>query len=132
VHDADIAFAEPVALQSSNSNERTPSNVEALKKEISVLKSTLGRTKNRLQEKGERMLDLKAEIQRLKADLETMEKDSDRKDELLESARRETLQYRNWWLGEVQFMKLLLNKIPEPNKDVELVRASQAHYLGHY
>ncbi|KAH6905467.1 hypothetical protein BKA70DRAFT_1225830 [Coprinopsis sp. MPI-PUGE-AT-0042] len=54
------------------------------------------------------------------------------KDDDLTAARKNELQYRNWWLNEIQFTKLLLNKVPEPNRDIELVRASQAHYLGHY
>ncbi|KAH6913557.1 hypothetical protein BKA70DRAFT_1218484 [Coprinopsis sp. MPI-PUGE-AT-0042] len=122
--DAETDLPRGVLQARSSSSGCSLSKVEQeeLKKQVSALKSALRRTKNRLEEKTEKVLDLKAEIQLLKADLDTMEKESDVKDELLETARKETIQYRNWWLGEVQFMKLLLNKIPEPNKDIELHR----------
>jgi predicted nucleic acid-binding Zn-ribbon protein len=92
----------------------------------------LKRMKGKLEEKTEAILDLRTEIQHMKNDIEKLEKDSDQKDELLEAAMRDVEQYRSWWLNEIQFMKLLLNKIPQPNRDIDLVRASQAHYLGHY
>ncbi|KAH6893611.1 hypothetical protein BKA70DRAFT_1440389 [Coprinopsis sp. MPI-PUGE-AT-0042] len=60
------------------------------------------------------------------------EKGLDEKEDELAFSRKNEEQYRNWWLNEIQFTKLLLNKIPNPNRDIELVRTSQAHYLGHY
>ncbi|KAH6897570.1 hypothetical protein BKA70DRAFT_1231513 [Coprinopsis sp. MPI-PUGE-AT-0042] len=107
-------------------------DTEDLESQVKALKSVLRRTKTKLEEKMEKMRDLKTEIRHMKTDIEKMEEDSDRKDELLEVARKEVEQYRNWWLNEVQFMKLMLNKIPEPNRDMDLIRTSQAHYLGHY
>jgi uncharacterized protein HemX len=101
-------------------------------KQTNLLRATVKRLKSRLQEKSEDILDLKTEIQHMKNEVERLERESDKKDEMLEGAARDVEQYRTWWLNEIQFMKLLLNKIPEPNRDIELVRASQAHYLGHY
>ncbi|KAH6916218.1 hypothetical protein BKA70DRAFT_1419132 [Coprinopsis sp. MPI-PUGE-AT-0042] len=95
------------------------SKVDEVQKQVVALKLVLGRTKNRLDAKSQKMLELKAEIQHMKSDVELMEEESNKKDELLEKANRE-------------FMKLLLNKVPEPKRDIELIRASQAHYLGHY
>ncbi|KAH6901542.1 hypothetical protein BKA70DRAFT_1229711 [Coprinopsis sp. MPI-PUGE-AT-0042] len=59
------------------------------------------------------------------------EEAEERQSNLTQSQKNE-VQYRNWWLNEIQFTKLLLNKVPDPNRDIELVRASQAHYVGHY
>ncbi|KAH6891957.1 hypothetical protein BKA70DRAFT_1233752 [Coprinopsis sp. MPI-PUGE-AT-0042] len=101
-------------------------------KQASLLKATIRRLKKKLEEKSEVILDLRTEMQHMKSDIERLEKESDKKDEMLEVAAQDVEQYRAWWLNEIQFMKLLLNKIPEPNRDIELVRASQAHYLGHY
>jgi chromosome segregation ATPase len=50
----------------------------------------------------------------------------------LEKAERDVQQYRNWWLNEVQFTKLILNKVPNANQDWDLVRTSQSHYLGRF
>jgi hypothetical protein len=96
------------------------------------LKSTLARSKAKAEAKAEQVLDLRTELRHVKKEIEVAERDSDRKDELLDAARKEAEQYRTWWLNEIQFMKLMLNKVPEPNKDIDLVRMSQAHYLGHY
>ncbi|KAH6884723.1 hypothetical protein BKA70DRAFT_1445621 [Coprinopsis sp. MPI-PUGE-AT-0042] len=118
--------------QSQTSDILKTSRMKELEKQVSTLKSAVGRLKNKLEEKSEMIRDLKTDIQQLKGEIETMEEEADEKDELLDAKGRDVEQYRNWWLNEVQFMKLLLNKIPEPNRDVDLVRASQAHYLGHY
>ena len=48
-----------------------------------------------------------------------------------EKAERDRDQYRNWWFNEVQFTKLILNKVPNRHDDWELVRSSQRHYLGY-
>ena len=61
-----------------------------------------------------------------------LEEQLEEKDSQLADTRKNETQYRNWWLNEIQFSKLLLNKIPNPNRDIELVRESQSHYLGHY
>ncbi|KAH6871003.1 hypothetical protein BKA70DRAFT_1242078 [Coprinopsis sp. MPI-PUGE-AT-0042] len=91
-----------------------------LEDEVKALTRSLKRMRSRLEEKKESILDLKTEIQHLKTNIEEVEKESDNKDELLEAAEKDVKQYRNWWLNEIQFMKLLLNKIPEPNRDIEL------------
>ncbi|KAH6883802.1 hypothetical protein BKA70DRAFT_1238228 [Coprinopsis sp. MPI-PUGE-AT-0042] len=55
--------------------------------------------------------------------------------DLTKSLEAETVtkeQYRNWWINEVQFTKLILTKVPTPNQDWDLVRSSQSHYLGRF
>ncbi|KAH6907339.1 hypothetical protein BKA70DRAFT_1428312 [Coprinopsis sp. MPI-PUGE-AT-0042] len=52
--------------------------------------------------------------------------------ERLEAAGVTKEQYRNWWINEVQFTKLILTKVPTPNQDWDLVRSSQSHYLGRF
>jgi chromosome segregation ATPase len=106
--------------------------LEELEKKVKALKLDLTRAKRKLEAKTEQMLDLRTELQQSNKAMEMAERESDEKDELLEIAQKDTEQYRNWWLNEIQFMKLMLNKIPEPNRDIELARASQAHYLGHF
>ncbi|KAH6891836.1 hypothetical protein BKA70DRAFT_1426585 [Coprinopsis sp. MPI-PUGE-AT-0042] len=129
---ADSLKAKQIDLAPVNTSAPHSPNVEDLKHQVKALELSLRRTKSKLEAKTEKMRNLKFEIQQMKADVERMEQDSDKKDEMLEVARKEVEQYRNWWLNEVQFMKLMLNKIPEPNRDMDLVRTSQAHYLGHY
>lgn len=106
--------------------------LEELEKKVKALKLDLTRAKRKLEAKTEQMLDLRTELQQSNKAMEMAERESDEKDELLEIAQKDTEQYRNWWLNKIQFMKLMLNKIPEPNRDIELARASQAHYLGHF
>jgi predicted RNase H-like nuclease (RuvC/YqgF family) len=91
-------------------------------------------------EKQQRQLKLKAstlerrnkEIKALKERIAELSEELEDKQSTLEHSQKNEVQYRNWWLNEIQFTKLLVNKIPNPNRDIELVRSSQAHYLGHY
>ncbi|KAH6871593.1 hypothetical protein BKA70DRAFT_1241751 [Coprinopsis sp. MPI-PUGE-AT-0042] len=52
--------------------------------------------------------------------------------ERLEHANTTGEQYRNWWINEVQFTKIILSKVPNANQDWDLVRSSQSHYLGRF
>lgn len=103
-----------------------------LQKQFNTLKSTTEMTKKKLARKTEDILDLKSDMKGLKGEIQTLEEQADEKDAVLAKAQQDLEQYRNWWLGEVQFTKLILNKVPKPNEDIELVRQSQSHYLGHY
>jgi chromosome segregation ATPase len=83
--------------------------------------------------------DLRNEVEKAKQECAEYRQELDQKDheleekeEELQRVRKEEEQYRNWWLNEIQFTKLLLNKIPDPKRDMDLVRTSQAHYVGHY
>ncbi|KAH6907120.1 hypothetical protein BKA70DRAFT_1428639 [Coprinopsis sp. MPI-PUGE-AT-0042] len=105
---------------------------EVLERQLRAMKSAVARLRTKVEAKTEQTLDLKTELQQMRKDMETVEQESDRKDELLDATRKDAEQYRTWWLNEIQFMKLMLNKIPEPNRDIDFVRASQAHYLGHF
>jgi chromosome segregation ATPase len=75
---------------------------------------------------------IREELDNSKQHISEIEKDLEEKEEQLMLLRKNEQQYRQWWLNEIQFTKLLLNKIPDPKRDIELVRESQAHYLGHY
>ncbi|KAH6888781.1 hypothetical protein BKA70DRAFT_1235309 [Coprinopsis sp. MPI-PUGE-AT-0042] len=55
-----------------------------------------------------------------KQQIAEMENELEEKAEELERLQKSEKQYRNWWLNEIQFTKLLLNKTPEPNRDIEL------------
>jgi soluble cytochrome b562 len=103
-----------------------------LERQVKAMKITTARLRMKLVAKTDQLFDLRTELQEMRKDMETMEREADKKDELLDASKKDTEQYRTWWLNEVQFMKLMLNKIPEPNKDIDLVRTAQAHYLGNY
>ncbi|KAH6905253.1 hypothetical protein BKA70DRAFT_1226019 [Coprinopsis sp. MPI-PUGE-AT-0042] len=92
--------------------------VERQKRQLQLKTSTLRRRNKEIKALKERIAELDEEVQD--------------KESMLDQSQKNEVQYRNWWLNEIQFTKLLLNKIPNPNRDVDLVRTSQAHYLGHY
>ncbi|KAH6891716.1 hypothetical protein BKA70DRAFT_1424233 [Coprinopsis sp. MPI-PUGE-AT-0042] len=96
------------------------------------LRRTIDRQKRQLLLKVKCLERVREELERSKQLVAEMEKELEGKDDELTFLRKNEQQYRNWWLNEIQFTKLLLNKIPDPNRDIDLVRASQAHYLGHY
>ncbi|KAH6888326.1 hypothetical protein BKA70DRAFT_1442975 [Coprinopsis sp. MPI-PUGE-AT-0042] len=96
------------------------------------LRRTIERQKRQLQVKVKSLGRARDEVAQLKQQLAELEKELEEKEEALNWSQKNEQQYRNWWLNEIQFTKLLLNKIPDPNPDIELVRSSQAHYLGHY
>lgn len=75
---------------------------------------------------------LKDEVKSLKERIAEIEEELEDKEVNIQHLAKSEVQYCNWWLNEIQFTKLLLNKIPDPNCDIELVRTSQAHYVGHY
>ncbi|KAH6907819.1 hypothetical protein BKA70DRAFT_1427653 [Coprinopsis sp. MPI-PUGE-AT-0042] len=96
------------------------------------LRRTIEQQKRQLQVKVKSLGRARDEVGQLKQQLAELEKELEEKEEALNWSQKNEQQYRNWWLNEIQFTKLLLNKIPDPNRDIELVRSSQAHYLGHY
>ncbi|KAH6867822.1 hypothetical protein BKA70DRAFT_1242913 [Coprinopsis sp. MPI-PUGE-AT-0042] len=97
-----------------------------------ALQRTIERQSRQLRSKNKTLERIKEDLSRARQQYSEAEKDIDQRDEEIAALRKSERQYRNWWLNEIQFTKLLLNKFPEPNRDIELVRASQAHYLGHY
>ncbi|KAH6904738.1 hypothetical protein BKA70DRAFT_1432056 [Coprinopsis sp. MPI-PUGE-AT-0042] len=92
--------------------------IKRQKRQIQLKKIALARIKDEQKDLKERLAELEEELEEKQTTVETLKKSE--------------LQYRNWWLNEVQFTKVILNKVPNPNRDIELVRASQAHYVGHY
>jgi hypothetical protein len=103
---------------SSDSASNLSAIITQQKRQLKLKTSALGRKK--------------AEIKALKERIAELGEEAEEKQSTLEYSQKNEVQYRNWWLNEIQFTKLLLNKIPDPNRDIDLVRASQAHYVGHY
>jgi chromosome segregation ATPase len=99
--------------------------IARLKRQVESRKNCIGQLKTEVEEAKQECAEYRTELE--EKDIELEEKEG-----ALQRALKDEIQYRNWWLNEIQFTKLLLNKIPNPNRDIELVRESQAHYLGHY
>ncbi|KAH6888986.1 hypothetical protein BKA70DRAFT_1541093 [Coprinopsis sp. MPI-PUGE-AT-0042] len=95
---------------------------------VKALKNTIERQKQQLRSKINALERARDELSRTRQQYTEMEMDLDQKEETIAALRKSENQYRNWWLNEIQFTKLLLNKSPEPNRDMELARASQARY----
>ncbi|KAH6903656.1 hypothetical protein BKA70DRAFT_1433284 [Coprinopsis sp. MPI-PUGE-AT-0042] len=119
---ADVSQADSLAAFQNNTDEDT----------LRSLRITIERQKRQLQVKVKALERAREELGGAKQQFSELEKELEEKEEELTTLRKNEQQYRNWWLNEIQFTKLLLNKVPNPNRDIELVRASQAHYLGHY
>ncbi|KAH6879638.1 hypothetical protein BKA70DRAFT_1239232 [Coprinopsis sp. MPI-PUGE-AT-0042] len=100
--------------------------------ELESLKATIERQKRLLRSRMKSLEWVKEEVAQIKQQRAEVQQELDEKEEELVNSKKNEEQYRNWWLNEIQFTKLLLNKVPNPNRDINLVRASQAHYLGHY
>ncbi|KAH6907244.1 hypothetical protein BKA70DRAFT_1428214 [Coprinopsis sp. MPI-PUGE-AT-0042] len=96
------------------------------------LLAIIQRQKRQLQLKTSSLARSKREVKALKERIVELDEELELKQSMLDGSQKNEVQYRNWWLNEIQFTKLLLNKIPNPNRDIDLVRASQAHYVGHY
>ncbi|KAH6908725.1 hypothetical protein BKA70DRAFT_1222329 [Coprinopsis sp. MPI-PUGE-AT-0042] len=86
--------------------EQVLATLERLEKQALTRKKAAERMKTKLEEAKQQIAELQQEL--------------DEKDESLKSSQENEVQYRNWWLNEVQFMKLMLNKVPNPNRDVDL------------
>ncbi|KAH6905187.1 hypothetical protein BKA70DRAFT_1225958 [Coprinopsis sp. MPI-PUGE-AT-0042] len=84
------------------------------------LRRTVARQKRQLQLKANSLERAREELDNSKQQIAEMENELEEKAEELERLRKSEKQYRNWWLNEIQFTKLLLNKTPEPNRDIEL------------
>ncbi|KAH6883747.1 hypothetical protein BKA70DRAFT_1238172 [Coprinopsis sp. MPI-PUGE-AT-0042] len=104
--------------QENNDRSKLLSIIERLNRQLKSNKASAKRMKDKAKDLKERLTELEEELEGKDSEIKRLEKSE--------------LQYRNWWLNEIQFTKLLLNKIPDPNRDIDLVRTSQAHYLGHY
>jgi chromosome segregation ATPase len=103
-----------------------------LKEEMKSLQIELTRTKRALDSRKTKLRVGKEDIAvAIRERDEAQEEIADLTDRL-EKANTSVEQYRNWWVNEVQFTKLILNKVPNANQDWDLVRTSQAHYLGRF
>ncbi|KAH6881004.1 hypothetical protein BKA70DRAFT_1446864 [Coprinopsis sp. MPI-PUGE-AT-0042] len=100
-----------VTIQFEEALQRTQRALDLKKAALRNTREELGIAKEELKEVREEVADLT---------------------ERLEAANASKEQYRNWWINEVQFTKLILNKVPHPNQDWDLVRTSQSHYLGRF
>lgn len=61
-----------------------------------------------------------------------IERELEQKEKALREAESNADQYRLWWMNEIQFTKLICTMRPGPDRDMELTRASQAHYLAKF
>ncbi|KAH6886606.1 hypothetical protein BKA70DRAFT_1444307 [Coprinopsis sp. MPI-PUGE-AT-0042] len=98
-------------IQFDEAHQRTQRMLDAKKAALRNTREELGIAKEELKEMREELADLT---------------------ERLEVSNASKEQYRNWWINEVQFTKLILNKVPHPNQDWDLIRTSQSHYLGRF
>ncbi|KAH6911253.1 hypothetical protein BKA70DRAFT_1220279 [Coprinopsis sp. MPI-PUGE-AT-0042] len=99
---------------------------------IKALKKTIEQQKRQLRSKINALGRTRDELSQTKQQYTELEIELEQKEEDIATLRKNERQYRNWWLNEIQFTKFLLtvNKIPEANRELELARASQAHYLA--
>lgn len=103
-----------------------------IESELEVLSAALARANRNLETKKKTMSKIRAELTGKREQIEELNNEMEELKERLERAENQTTQYRNWWLNEVQFTKLILNKVPNANQDWDLVRTSQSHYLGRF
>ncbi|KAH6884042.1 hypothetical protein BKA70DRAFT_1446089 [Coprinopsis sp. MPI-PUGE-AT-0042] len=102
---------EALTIQFDGAHQHTQQTLDAKKAALRNTREELGIAKEELKEMQEELVDLTKCLQ-------------------VSNASKE--QYRNWWINEVQFTKLILNKVLHPNQDWDLIRASQSHYLGRF
>ncbi|KAH6904930.1 hypothetical protein BKA70DRAFT_1431514 [Coprinopsis sp. MPI-PUGE-AT-0042] len=121
------AIAATTALTGSGMQEPAPAREElqALTAALARANRCVGAKKRTLSKARSELADSKAQVKELNAEIDEL------KDQL-ERTEKQMNQYRNWWLNEVQFTKLILNKVPNANQDWDLVRTSQSHYLGRF
>ncbi|KAH6913102.1 hypothetical protein BKA70DRAFT_1218104 [Coprinopsis sp. MPI-PUGE-AT-0042] len=100
--------------------------------ELTTLRAALARTNRALERQKRTSQKAKEAAGEAHEQLEEAREEVEQLTERLEKAEQDVQQYRNWWLNEVQFTKLILNKVPNRNADWDLVRASQSHYLGRF
>ncbi|KAH6890797.1 hypothetical protein BKA70DRAFT_1234419 [Coprinopsis sp. MPI-PUGE-AT-0042] len=100
--------------------------------EMVSLRSVLDRTKKALERQKASSRRARESLAEVKQQLEESREEVDEITARLVVLEKDVQQYRNWWLNEVQFTKLILNKLPNANEDWDLVRTSQSHYLGRF
>jgi predicted RNase H-like nuclease (RuvC/YqgF family) len=123
------AEAEPSALGHLPETQTSPQVVTT---EVSVLSQELKRTKRALESKKAQLRTAREELAVAKEEAGERQSEIEGLTAQLESANAAQEQYRNWWINEVQFTKLILSKVPNANQDWDLIRTSQSHYLGRY
>ncbi|KAH6904054.1 hypothetical protein BKA70DRAFT_1227049 [Coprinopsis sp. MPI-PUGE-AT-0042] len=128
------AFANESNVQSGPSTHRLDENLEEgdAGAERMRLLALVERLKRQVQARKNSVERIKDELEAAKQQCAELQQELEEKESSLKRVRESESQYRNWWLNEIQFTKLLLNKVPNPNRDMDLVRTSQAHYVGHY
>ncbi|KAH6912485.1 hypothetical protein BKA70DRAFT_1422055 [Coprinopsis sp. MPI-PUGE-AT-0042] len=125
----------PIAIPQASEQalETTPYASDATSQdEVDSLRSLLDRTQKAL---GRQKVSARRAREKLAEANQQLEESREEVEELtgrLAALEKDVQQYRNWWLNEIQFTKLILNKIPNANEDWDLVRTSQSHYLGRF
>ncbi|KAH6880948.1 hypothetical protein BKA70DRAFT_1238471 [Coprinopsis sp. MPI-PUGE-AT-0042] len=100
--------------------------------EFRALAEELKHAKRSLQTKMANLRTAREELAMAKEELSEKQGEIEQLTEHLDGANVSKEQYRNWWINEVQFTKIILSKVPNANQDWDLVRSSQTHYLGRY
>jgi uncharacterized coiled-coil protein SlyX len=100
--------------------------------QLETLTVALVRANRSLDKKKTQLREMREKLADSKQQFEESCEESDELRERLDTMDVQMRQYRNWWLNEVQFTKVILNKVPNANQDWDLVRESQSHYLGRF
>ncbi|KAH6886040.1 hypothetical protein BKA70DRAFT_1444707 [Coprinopsis sp. MPI-PUGE-AT-0042] len=122
----------PIPMMHIEHVDEAMDEADTVESQNEELRRIVERQRRQLLHRAKALDRLHQSLESSKQQLAEMEQELEGKEDELIFLRKNEQQYRNWWLNEIQFTKLLLNKVPDPNRDIELVRASQAHYLGHY
>ncbi|KAH6893802.1 hypothetical protein BKA70DRAFT_1233149 [Coprinopsis sp. MPI-PUGE-AT-0042] len=85
------------------------------------VEEALRRVRRALEAKKSVLRETREELRIAKEELQEARGEAQELNERLESASASQEQYRNWWINEVQFTKLILTKVPRPNQDWDLV-----------
>ncbi|KAH6899274.1 P-loop containing nucleoside triphosphate hydrolase protein [Coprinopsis sp. MPI-PUGE-AT-0042] len=113
--DTDSAITATLTSNSSQSHRHPESEdegaelrckVQRLDRQLKANKSSAKRMKDDIKSLKEKIVELEEELEDKELEIQRLNKSE--------------VQYRNWWLNEIQFTKLLLNKIPDPNRDIDL------------
>ncbi|KAH6907233.1 hypothetical protein BKA70DRAFT_1223591 [Coprinopsis sp. MPI-PUGE-AT-0042] len=114
---SDVAQEASTISETDVAQESAPAGGE----EVEALAKALARANRCANTKKKLISKIRRELADTKEELGELSSEMDELKERLEKAESETSQYRNWWLNEVQFTKLILTKVPNANQDWDLL-----------